>query len=151
MTAIHRLAVCVLFALVPAALADEKADKEAFKSIEGKYKIIGLEKEKQKITEDDLKKVPKPEILNVEIKDGMIIANFSGKPDEATLKIDASKSPMWVDITSKKEKPEVDYGIFKIEKDVLTICTAEKGKEADRPKEFKATGNVMIMTLRKQK
>lgn len=151
MTPFRRLAVCMLIAFAPAALADEKADKAAFESIEGKYKIIGLEKAKQKITEDDLKKVPKQEILNVEIKDGKIIANFSGKPDEASLKIDASKSPMWIDITSKKEKPEVDYGIFKIEKDVLTICAAEKGKAEDRPKEFKAEGNVMIMTLRKQK
>jgi len=151
MFAIRRFALCLVAIGASVAVADDKDNEKALQSIEGKYVIIGLEKEKQKITEADLKKVPNQDVLKVEIKGNKIIANFSGKPDEATLTLDASKKPMWLDITSKKDKPEVDYGIFKLDGDTLTICAAEKGVAKDRPTEFKATGNIMIMTLKKQK
>jgi len=67
-----------------------------------------------------------------------------GRPDEArrgrqgilnpgptaTIKLDASKAPKWIDLT------RFTPGIYKLEGDSLTICRPNSGTE--RPKEFKA-------------
>src|SRR6266545_5854236 len=125
--------------------ADEKDDKKALKDLAGEYLIIGIEAKGVKLGEEDLAKFSKGDERKVTIKDDKIIARFGGKEDPATLKIDASKSPGHIDITSTKDgKTEVNYGIYKVEKGVLTICATEKGEPKDRPKEFKAEGNVII-------
>ncbi len=131
--------------------ADEKDDKKALKDLAGEYLIIGIEAKGVKLGEEDLAKFSKGDERKVTIKDDQIIARLGGKEDPATLKIDASKKPGQIDITSTKDgKTEVNYGIYKVEKDVLTICATEKGESKDRPKEFKAEGNVVILTMKKQ-
>src|SRR6266545_2108729 len=131
--------------------ADEKDDKKALKDLAGEYLIIGIEAKGVKLGEEDLAKFSKGDERKVTIKDDQIIARLGGKEDPATLKIDASKKPGQIDITSTKDgKTEVNYGIYKVEKDVLTIYATEKGESKDRPKEFKAEGNVVILTMKKQ-
>lgn len=133
--------------------ADEKDDKKALKDLAGEYLIIGIEAKGLKLSEEDLAKfAKKDDDRKITIKDDKIIARFGGKEDPATIKIDASKSPAHIDLTSTKDgKTEVNYGIYKVEKDILTICAIEKGDPKDRPKEFKADGNnTIILTLKKQ-
>lgn len=140
------------FSLVGLARADEKDDKKALKDLAGEYLIIGIEAKGMKFGEDDLAKFSKGDDRKVTIKDDQIIARFGGKEDPATIKIDASKNPPQIDLTSTKDgKKEINYGIYKLEKDVLTICATEKGEPKDRPKEFKAEGNAIILTLKKAK
>lgn len=134
-----------------AATADEKNDK-ALKELEGTYLLIGLEGKGLKLTEDDFKKVDDAE-RKIVIKGDQIIAVNKGKEDPAKIKIDASKSPALIDITSTKDKKdEVNYGIYKVEKDgTLVICAIEKGDAKDRPKEFKVNEKEIIIKLQKQK
>lgn len=141
----------VAVALAGATRADDKDDKKALKDLAGEYLIIGIEAKGVKLGEDELAKFAKGDERKITIKDDKIIARFGGKEDPATIKVDSSQKPGHIDITSTKDgKTEVNYGIYKVEKDVLTICATEKGEAKDRPKDFKAEGNTMILTLKKQ-
>jgi uncharacterized protein (TIGR03067 family) len=130
------------FALVAAiggtALAD---DKEETKGI--------------KVGADALKKEDAAERAVV-VKGDQMIAKLKGKDnklidDPATIKLDTSKTPAHIDLTSMKDgKPEVNYGIYKFEKDVLTICALEKGDAKDRPSKFEAGDKYLILVFEKQ-
>ena len=137
--------------LVGATAAGAKDEKDALKELQGTYLIVGLEGKGLKITEEDLKKFGKEDDRKVVIKGNQIIATQKGTDDPATIKLDPSKSPAHIDLTSMKDgKPEVDYGIYKYEKGILTICAGEKGEAKDRPKAFKADDKLLIMKLQKQ-
>ncbi len=82
-----------------------------------------------------------------------LIATKNGKEDPLNYKIDRSKTPNEIDLTSPKgEKTETMYGICKLEGDTLTICAAISDKPADRPKEFKSSKEnpTLLMTLKKK-
>ena len=151
MRPIHALALALgLVALGGTATADEKADKQALKDLEGTYLLIGLEGKGLKLKEDDFKKVPEAE-RKIVIKGDQIISYFGGKEDPATLKLDASQKPAYLDVTSTKNgKTEVNYGIYKLDDGVLTVCALEKGEAKDRPKEFKGDDKTIMMTLKKK-
>lgn len=132
--------------------ASHADDKKTLKDLEGEYLIIGIEGGGLKLTEEDLKKFGKDEERVITIKGDQILAKFGKKDDPATIKIDSSKTPNQIDITSTKDgKKETNYGIFKVEKDVLTIIATEKGEEKDRPKDFKGSEKTLMLTLKKQK
>lgn len=133
------------------SLADDKANAKALKDLEGTYLLVGLEGKGLRLTEDDFKKVDDSE-RKIVIKGDQIIAINKGKEDPAKLKIDVSKAPFHIDITSTKDKKdEVNYGIYKVDKDgTLTICAIEKGDAKDRPKEFKVNDKELMIVLKKQ-
>lgn len=142
-------ALALVVALVGgAAVAD---DKEALKQLEGTYLLVGLEAKGLKLDAEKLKGTD-PLERKIVIKGDQIIAYMKGgKEDPGTIKLDASKSPPHIDITSTKDgKTEVNYGIYKFEKGVLTICTLERGDPKDRPKEFKADDKALLLVLEKQ-
>jgi uncharacterized protein (TIGR03067 family) len=90
---------------------------------------------------------------NFRITATQIIATKRGKDDPADYKIDTSKTPHEIDLTSKEDgKDEKMYGIFKLEGDKLTLCLKETDKAGDRPKDFKTTkeGREMIMILKRK-
>src|SRR5262249_16244837 len=151
MRSLHALAFAIgLFALAGAAAADEKADKQALKDLEGAYVLIGLEAPGLKFTEEQLKKVPETD-RKVVIKGDQLSVSFGGTGDTARLTLDAAQKPGHVTITATREgKAEVNYGIYKFEGGVLTICATEKGEAKDRPKEFKGGDKTVLMVLRKQ-
>jgi uncharacterized protein (TIGR03067 family) len=139
------------FALVAAlggtALAD---DKDALKALEGSYLLVGLETKGLKVGADVLKKEDATERALV-VKGDQMIAKSKGKDDPATIKLDTSKNPAHIDITSVKDgKTEVNYGIYKFEKDVLTICAIEKGDAKDRPTKFEAGEKFLLLVFEKQ-
>jgi uncharacterized protein (TIGR03067 family) len=83
-----------------------------------------------------------------------MVGTKNGKDDPIGYKLDTSKTPYQIDLTSKKGgKDEKMLGILKIDGDKLIICMVESAKPEDRPKEFKSTetNKAMIMTLQKKK
>jgi uncharacterized protein (TIGR03067 family) len=121
--------------------------------LDGTYVLVGIEAGGEKIPEDFISKQPEAE-RTITIKGDKAISMKKGKEDIATLKIDASKKPGQITITSKKgDKDEVVVGIYKVEGDVLTICAVESEKDSDRPTEFKTSkdSKTMMLTLKKQK
>jgi uncharacterized protein (TIGR03067 family) len=138
-----------LLALTGGATADEKADKQALKDLEGTYALVSLEAPGLKFTEEQLKKVPEAD-RRVVIKGEQITVSFGGKDDTATIKLDAAQKPAHITITATKDgKTEVNYGIYKFENGVLTLCSTEKGEAKDRPKEFKFDGKEIVWVLKK--
>jgi uncharacterized protein (TIGR03067 family) len=128
-----------LGALAPFSTAD----------LEGTYLMIGLESRSQKMTEEQLRGVPENQRKIVIRGDQMIVSTKDGV-DTSTIRLDAAKSPQRIDIiTTKEGRTEVNYGIFKVEGAVLTICASETGESKDRPREFKTDARSMMLVLRK--
>ena len=67
--------------------------------------------------------------------------------DKGTIKLDASKTPRQIDI--KTQNDEIMKGIYKIEKDEMTVCVGQPG--IDRPKEFKTTQGQMLIGYKRIK
>jgi uncharacterized protein (TIGR03067 family) len=140
-------AVALLAALGGTAASD---DKDALKALEGTYLLVGLETKGIKVGPDMLKNEPAAD-RTVVVKGDQMIAKTGGKDDPATIKIDTSKNPAHIDLTSMKDgKPEVNYGIYKLEKDVLTICALEKGDAKDRPTKFEPGDKYLILVFERQ-
>lgn len=82
-----------------------------------------------------------------------LISTTGGKEDALTLRWDPSKNPghVTVIVPVPGGRPETNYGIYKMEGDLLTICMADGG-EANRPTQFKTSkgSNAHMMTLKKQ-
>ena len=151
MRSIYALALAAgLLALGTATAADDTPDQKALKELEGTYLLVGLEGKGVKLGEEEFMKVPDADRKLV-IKGDKIIAFTSGKEDAGTIKLDPAQKPAFIDITTNKGgKTEVNYGIYKFEHGVLTICALEKGEAKDRPKEFKVDGKEIMLTLKKQ-
>lgn len=144
-------ALVAVFALAVATAGaqDKKEDKKA--PLEGTYVIVGLEINGKALPEDLIAKAPEAE-RTIRITADQLIATKSGKEDPATYKIDATKKPAEIDVTSKKgDKEEKSYGIYKVEGDKLILCVAETENAKDRPKDFKTEGGkAVLLTLKKK-
>lgn len=152
MRRIPLLALAAGFALLGAAGADEEGDKKAAKELEGTYVIVGLEAKGLKLGEEDLKMFGKDEERLVTIRGDKITAKLGEMQDPATFTLDPSKTPPRIDIVkSKGGKKEHNYGIYKLERDMLTICATEMAGPEDRPAEFKAGDKTILIVLRKRK
>jgi uncharacterized protein (TIGR03067 family) len=67
--------------------------------------------------------------------------------DKGTIKLDAGKTPRQIDI--KTQNDEIMKGIYKIEKDEMTVCVGRPG--VDRPKEFKTKEGQMLIGYKRTK
>jgi uncharacterized protein (TIGR03067 family) len=89
-------------------------------------------------------------------KDGTITVE---RRDEVyTYQLDASKEPKRIDITPGPPSGDgkVRLGIYKIEDDILTICSLIPGKakpDANRPEDFDPTkrDDVVVLTFRRKR
>lgn len=127
-------------ALAGVVLADEKALKE----LEGTYTVAALEK--------GGKPAPKELVddLKVTIKGDELVIKIGAEEKKAKIKADAGKTPATIDITPADgpEKGKTFPGIYKVEKGEVTLVFVE-GDKAERPKELKSEGEVMLMRLKK--
>jgi uncharacterized protein (TIGR03067 family) len=85
--------------------------------------------------------------------DQWILGTLKDKDNPPTIKIDASKSPMTIDLLRAKGKGgPVWRGIFKLEGDTLTLCRTTAVSD-ERPTKFETTeqGGMIIVWKRVKK
>jgi uncharacterized protein (TIGR03067 family) len=103
------------------------------KAMQGDWKVVTMERDGK----------PEPaaeaEKYAVAIKDDKIIVKEAGRDEEASFALDARKNPRHITIKPRGDKQVL--GIYKLDKDTLTICFNKDGA-ADRPKEFSTKGKM---------
>jgi uncharacterized protein (TIGR03067 family) len=150
-----RIAVITLFATTRAAAgADDPAAVEV-KKFQGEWRAVEVEFRGQTLKKDDTE----AKAMRFVVKDnGLTFSNTEkpGRERKQTFKLDPSKTPKELDLTSLdgQEKDTTAACIYKIDGDRLTICMPYFAKDRSvRLKEFKAdaSGDVMLLTLERVK
>jgi uncharacterized protein (TIGR03067 family) len=135
-----RFALMAALMVVPAFVVLAADDKPA--SPDGSYKVTSLSKGGMKAPEEVTKSFE-----GVTIKGDKFTMKAMGEAKVATIKVDAKAKPATIDITpdDEKEKGKTMLGIWKLEKNVLTIALTE-GKDSKRPADFdgKGKGDIVI-------
>lgn len=128
----RQLTAAVLLFVVGTPLHADDDPKKALEGLQGEWKLVGLTKNgvpepKNRLTTSSLT-VSKS---NITLNDGV------NKP-EGTFTIDTKTNPPMIDIqlTANAGNASLGKGIYKLEKDKLTICFSLNS--TDRPKEFKS-------------
>jgi uncharacterized protein (TIGR03067 family) len=140
-----RIALAVAVFLGAAAVSTARQDQP--QKLDGTYAVKSAEKDGEAMPAEELKKV-----IEVVIRDDFLtIRHEGGKDDKTKIKTDATKKPAHIDVTPQ-EGPDKDKtlpGIYKLEREELTIVVA---KEGDRPKDFDAKGKgIMKIVLQKKR
>jgi uncharacterized protein (TIGR03067 family) len=131
--------IILLLTCVGMLLADEKELKE----LEGTYTVVSLEKG-TKVAGKEL-----TEKMKVRFKGDSLTIMIKSDEKTSTIKTDATQSPHTIDISPNegKEKGKTFPGIYKLEKDELTIAYAMTG---ERPKEFSSENDITLWKLKKE-
>jgi len=146
------LVALILFARVTVHAAEPAADEE--KKLHGEWQAVEIEARGKKAGKDDDQ--VKNFRLVIDVR-GITLADPTGggKDRKKTFKLDFSKSPKHIDISSLdgEEKNQTAACIYKLEKDRLTICMPYFKDPTVRPKEFKggADDGNMLITLERVK
>ena len=114
-------------------------------SIDGKYKVVSLSKGGKTAPNDIV-----ADINAVVIKNGTFTVDKKPVSEVASIKIDGSKAPAHIEVRSKSanDKERIALGIFKLEKETLTIVISRGA----RPVDFDGKGeDEMKMVLTKIK
>ena len=139
-----RLAMMALLMAVPALVALAADDKPV--GPDGVYKVTALTKGGKKAPDEELKALE-----SLTIKGDKMTMKIAGVGTHtASIKVDAKAKPATIDLIPDDgpDKGETKPGIWKLEKDVLTIALAE-GKDAKRPADFNGKGKddiVIVLT-----
>src|SRR5215207_2546579 len=127
-----------LLALAPVGAAPKGKDdpKDAVKAFEGAWKFVSWEQNANELPQEFL------DAAKWTVKDGKYTFSAGEQTEEGTIKVDAEKKPATLDfeITAGMDKGKTQVGIYKIEKEQITICLARPG-EKDRPTEFSGAGD----------
>jgi RNA polymerase sigma factor (sigma-70 family) len=117
----------------------QKANAADLRSLQGEWQGVEAETKGKKAPDEEVKD------MRFVFKDDTLTIHSAAKPDrerKKTFKLDATKSPKEIDITSLDgaEKDKVAACIYKFEKDRLTLCMPYWNKTpSKRPKAFEAT------------
>ena len=133
------LAVLLAFSAFPAA-ADELA------RLQGTWKVVSLEKDGKKRSEDEIKG------LKVIFKEDKFIIKEGDKEFEAVLKLDVGAKPKAIDLMVKQgDQSQTLKGIYHLDGDDLKICAAG-APGGDRPTEFatKPKAGVGLVVLKRE-
>lgn len=124
-------------ALTPAVRAEEaKPDKDA---IQGTWKLVAVA--------DGANEDTKPAETTLLFEGDKAFEMKNGeRRDPATIKLDSTKTPKEMDISPGDKTIKA---IYELKGDTLRICLS--GPDKPRPKEFKATEDVTVMTFQRQK
>ena len=137
---------------VLAAADDEKqtAIKKDRKQYEGTWRVVSLEINGNKSTEEDANKIT---VANK--ADGVWILEVDGKKiTEGTSELDPTRKPKTIDFmeTEGDNKGRIVLGIYELGDDTRKLCYAQPGK--DRPAEFSApagSGHTLVVFKREKK
>ena len=136
------VAAVVLLALVAATVRSEDDPKKAAESLQGEWKVVSFNKGGEELPKEELEKT------KFVFAGEKVTVTFNNRDEAATFTVDPKAKPLAIDITpGKKEK--LVKGIYKLEKDTLTICFGPDG--ADRPTEFKATKKASLIVMERVK
>lgn len=127
-----------------AANAQDDAAKKDLESLQGVWQFESLEVEGKGLPDDPGKPI------RMTIKGNRVRhPGREGKIEEAIIRLDPSRKPKAIDMSplSGPDKGKAVLGIYAIDGDMLKICAATIGK--DRPTEFKAGKNVVLMVLKR--
>lgn len=118
------------------------ADDKALKELEGTYAATAVEKNGMAAPKDIV------DSLRVTIRGDTLTIRVMNEEKKAKIKADKTKTPHTVDIspTDGPEKGRTFPGIYRIDKDEVTIVYTERG---ERPKEFKAEGEAVLLRMKK--
>lgn len=140
----------LLFDTTVGIAADDS--RKFLKDLEGIYSPVSMTRSGEPAPKEFMDTVSfsiKSDTLAVKFKKG---ANEEDK--SATLVVDVAQKPIAIDMTPK-DGPDAGkpmLGIIKVEKDTVTICWADRGDKAERPKEFTSTkDNKQFLIVMKKK
>ncbi len=141
--------VCFAAVAVCATAGGDKGGKGAKGAkIEGSWIATSAVSDGKKVPEEAIEKI----MLTVMFKDGKYSVSAGGMEVEAgTYKTDAAKKPAAIDmeITSGKDKGKMQLGIYKVEKDILTIALSPHGAK-ERPKNFETPEKGEVTVLKRK-
>lgn len=136
------LAATVGLVFLTGAQDDDAAVKKEKELLKGTWKITTFETQQGK--KDDF------EGATMEFKaDGNAEFTKGGETKQATYKINPAGKPKEIDI-KPEGKDEAMLGIYRLEKDTLTICIVEN-PNTGRPNEFAAKDAYVVVTLKREK
>jgi uncharacterized protein (TIGR03067 family) len=129
--------------LVAAEPPDANQAKKDLDKLQGIWTLVQMEAEGKKLPEDAYKGV------KVTFDKDKMAMGKDNQIETATIVLDLSKQPKWIDTTSKDG--DVLQGIYQLEGDDLKICLSKK--RGDRPKEFvtKSDREDSLLILKRQK
>jgi len=150
-----RIIVIALFATTCAASRADDPAAEEVKKWQGEWRVVEVEFRGKSLKKDDAE----AKAMRFVVKDnGLTFSNTEkpGRERKQTFKLDPSKTPKQLDLTSLdgQEKDTTAACIYKLDRDKLTICMPYFAKDRSvRPKEFKvdASGDHMLLTLERVK
>jgi len=142
---------CLLLLAVGLLLAAGDAKDEVKKELarfEGTWKLVSLETEQNKLTEEALKH------LQLKLEGDKFTTFDEGRESHGTFKIDPTKKPKTIDITltDGPMKGKTMVGIYELEGDTYKLCADILGK--NRPTEFAikpGSGHVLEVLKREKK
>lgn len=122
----HLLVLAGLTCLPCIAKAD--ANQDLVKKLQGTWVIVSAVSDGTKAPEEQTKPI------KIVFNGNKATFFVNDKGSAATIKVDASKKPVWID-SLEKGAPKASLGIIALEGDTLKMCTF---KEDKRPMEFKS-------------
>jgi uncharacterized protein (TIGR03067 family) len=133
--------VVVLFLMLSTGVAQDDAAKKDLDALQGVWQMVSMEIEGKALPADEIKGFK----LTFKGNQGSH-SGRDGKIEEATIKLDPSKKPKAIDMTTQGKTL---VGIYSIEGDNLKICSAKPG--GNRPTEFKGGKDVVYYVLKREK
>jgi len=128
--------ILILAVLSGLNLPSQAGDKGGKDRPEGKWTAISMT-EFGKKTEEGV------QALVLDFKGDEVTLSVLGKSQQGSFKADPSKSPKQFEMQMAGK--ELFRGIYKIEKDILTLCFV--GGEAERPAKFESSGDYRTLLL----